>query len=60
MKVLDTYIDHEKVGGNDGDDPGISWNISQSFIRGMALAFVLVMRSSHQKISVEVLPPSVT
>lgn len=28
MKVLDTYIDHEKVGGNDGDDHGIFPNLS--------------------------------
>lgn len=57
MKVLDTYIDHENVGRNGGDN---TWNVSQLFIRSMALAFLHVMRSSHQKISVEVLPTNFT
>lgn len=57
MKVLDTYIDHENVGRNGGDNTG---NVSQLFIRSMALAFLHVMRSSHQKMSVEVLPTNVT
>lgn len=52
MKVLDTYIDYENVGENGEDD---TWDISQLSIRCIALAFVQIRRSSHQKISVEVL-----
>ena len=31
------YIDHENFGRNGGDN---TWNVSQLFIRSMALAFV--------------------